>query len=119
FQIRGKLSFVIGKPVAIRRAVRVCRANQNVLRWDALHFGAGLVAEHGRKAEKIGANDGATFVLSSASTSARTVRSPSFLLTGLDGPTPRRRAAAGPVSRLERQRQRETPRAPPSPGTTA
>src|SRR5207244_12832901 len=58
FQIRGKLSFVIGKPVAIRRAVRVCRANQNVLRWDALHFGAGMVAEHGRKAEKIGANDG-------------------------------------------------------------
>src|SRR5438132_284820 len=37
----------------------------------------------------------ATFVVSSASTRARTVRSPSLLLTGTDGPTPPETGSSG------------------------
>ena len=48
---------MIREPIAVRRAVRVGRADQNVLRRNALDPGAGLVAEHGRKTEKIHAHD--------------------------------------------------------------
>src|SRR5436309_1738784 len=54
----------IGKAIAIRRAVRMGCADQNILRGDFLDAGAHLVAERCGKTKEIRAHNGdASFVL--------------------------------------------------------
>ena len=57
-QIAGVPTVAIGESVAIRRAVRVRRADEDVVRGNKLHPRTDPVAEHGRKAEHVQGHHG-------------------------------------------------------------
>src|SRR6266571_8924663 len=64
FWVARRAAFAIGEAIAIRRAVRMGCADQNILRGDFLDASAHLVAERRGKTKEIRAHNGdASFVL--------------------------------------------------------